>query len=272
LIALPAAGTKALEGRSEWHLFLTVNRQETPSEVQSARRLTVVAGEGGGSSAAGGTRVPLSAVPLSEAQQGASADQREALLRSLVDRIRENDLAAFDQLYLLTRDEAARTLFHLVGRRAEIEDLLQETYLRLLSAAKTYRGEAKFRTFLYRVCANTALMHLRWRRRRPEDVMAEIPEPEAAPTSSSGPENEASRHEAARLVEAALEGLTAKKRVVFVYHELCGMGPEEIAAIVGTSPNTVRSRLHHARLEFNEAMQRLLKAPRESSGGAHGVR
>ena len=256
----------------EWHVFLTANRQQSTSEVQSARRLTVVAGEGGGGSAAGGTRVPLSAVPLSAAQQGAAADQREALLRSLVDRIRENDLAAFDQLYLLTRDEAARTLFHLVGRRAEIEDLLQETYLRLLSAAKTYRGEAKFRTFLYRVCANVALMHLRWKRRRPEDVMAEIPEPEPAP-SSSGPEGEASRHEAAKFVEAALEGLTAKKRVVFVYHELCGMGPEEIAAIVGTSPNTVRSRLHHARLEFQEAMQKLLKAPRGNEmGGADGVR
>jgi RNA polymerase sigma-70 factor (ECF subfamily) len=215
--------------------------------------------------------VPLSAVPLSTAPQGANADHREALLRSLVERIRENDLAAFDQLYLLTRDEAARTLFHLVGRRTEIEDLLQETYLRLLTAVKTFRGEARFRTFLYRVCANVALMHLRWRRRRPEDAMAEIPEPDPAGHSSQGPESEASRREAARLVEAALEGLTAKKRVVFVYHELCGMGPEEIAQVVGTSPNTVRSRLHHARIEFHEAMQKLLKASRPV-GGEDAVR
>lgn len=246
-----------------------VHRQSTPTDLESSPRLTVVAGEGGTTDAAGGP-VPLSAVPLSAASRGAAADQREALLRSLVERIRQNDLAAFDQLYLLTRDEAARTLFHLVGRRADIEDLLQETYLRLLTAVKTFRGEARFRTFLYRVCANVALMHLRWRRRRPEDVMEQLPEPEPAPTSS-GPEGEAARREAARLVEAALEGLTAKKRVVFVYHELCGMGPEEIADAVGTSPNTVRSRLHHARLEFHEAMKRLLKAPRAASGGPHGV-
>jgi RNA polymerase sigma-70 factor, ECF subfamily len=185
-------------------------------------------------------------------------DENEALLRALVERVKQDDLTAFERLYHLTRHDAARTLFHLVGRRCEVEDLLQETYLRLLKAVRTYRGEARFRTFLYRVCANVAISHLRWKRRRPEDVMAQLPE---QPSLDRGPEEEAFRRQANRLVEAALEGLTAKKRIVFVYHELCGMGPEEIAQAVGSSPNTVRSRLHHARLEFNAAMQKLLQLP-----------
>jgi RNA polymerase sigma-70 factor (ECF subfamily) len=190
----------------------------------------------------------------------------EAVLRALVERIRQDDLAAFDQLYLLTRAETARTLAHLVGRRGDLEDLLQEVYLQLLTAVKKYRGEAQFRTFIYRVCANVALMNLRWRRRRPEDPMAEVPEPQGgAAASGSDPEREASRREAARLVQEALETLGPKKRIVFVYHELCGMGPEEIARAVDSSPNTVRSRLHHARLEFNEAMQQLLKSPRREA-------
>ena len=242
-------------------------RQSPPAELESDARLRLVAGEA--QPQARGLRVPVSGVPLRVVGEDGPPGQREALLCSLVERIRQGDLTAFDQLYLLTRDEAARTLFHLVGRRVDIEDLLQETYLRLFSAVRSFRGEARFRTFLYRVCANVALMHLRWRRRRPEDVMAEPPEPSPMP-SSQGPEGEASRREAARLVEAALEGLTAKKRLVFVYHELCGMGPEAIAEIVGASPNTVRSRLHHARLEFHEAMHKLLKAPRH--GGSRGVR
>jgi RNA polymerase sigma-70 factor (ECF subfamily) len=192
-----------------------------------------------------------------------SAD--EAQLLSLVRRIQEGDVTAFDRLYQLTRVDAARTLRHLVGNRADVEDLLQETYLRLLSAVKGFRAESRFRTFLYRVCSNVALSHLRWKRRRPEDPMDVPPEAQAA---EEDPERAAARRQAARLVELALERLKPKKRIVFVYYELCGMTPDEIAEAVGSSVNTVRSRLHHARLEFTEAMQRLLDKPRP--GGAHG--
>jgi RNA polymerase sigma-70 factor (ECF subfamily) len=188
----------------------------------------------------------------------------EAQLLALVGRIKEGDAGAFEELYRQTRDEVARTLHQLVGRRADLDDLVQEAYLKLLGAVKGFRGESQFRTFLYRICANVAFMHLRWRFRRRENVVAEPPD---VRTSTEDPEGEAQRREAARLVEQALAGLTAKKRVVFVYHELCGMGPEEIALAVGSSPNTVRSRLHHARLEFTNAMQKLLAAPK---GGTHG--
>ncbi|MDY7228717.1 RNA polymerase sigma factor [Hyalangium rubrum] len=190
----------------------------------------------------------------------------ESQLTALVHRLQQGDVTAFDRLYQLTREDAARTLHHLVGNRTDVEDLLQETYLRLLSAVKGFRGEARFRTFLYRVCANVALSHLRWKRRRPEDPVATPPE---AFASNEDPEREAERRQAARLVEQALERLKPKKRIVFVYYELCGMTPDEIAEAVGSSANTVRSRLHHARLEFTEAMQRLLDTPR--AGGPHGT-
>lgn len=207
---------------------------------------------------------PLGVAPR-DGTSAATPPADEGQLLGLVRRVREGDLTAFDRLYQLTRADAARTLRHLVGNRAELEDLLQETYLRLLTALKGFRGESRFRTFFYRVCANVALSHLRWRRRRPEEPFAEPPD---SVHPGEDPERAAARRQAARLVEAALERLKPKKRIVFVYYELCGMSPDEIALAVGSSPNTVRSRLHHARREFNEAMQQLLHTPR--GGGGHG--
>jgi RNA polymerase sigma-70 factor (ECF subfamily) len=180
----------------------------------------------------------------------------EAKLLRLVERIRKDDVVAFDELYRLTRDDVARTLGHLMGRRTDLEDLIQETFLRLLKAVPNFRGESAFRTFLYRVCANVALMHQRWWRRRKEVLVEELPEQ----PGGEDPEGAAQAAEASRLVHRALQQLTAKKRIVFVYHELCGMPPEEIALIVDCSYNTVRSRLFHARLEFTRALRGLVES------------
>jgi len=217
-----------------------------------------------------GLEIP--AVPLQATAQLVNALSAEpsprraedAALRALAFKVQGGDLRAFDQLYHLTREDVARTLAHLVGRRLDLEDLIQDVYLRLLTAVKSFRGEAQFRTFLYRICTNVAVSQLRWWRRRPEETVSEVPE---QPSEAPGPEGAAEVRQAARLVEAALAKLTPKKRFVFVYHELCGMAPEEIAEAMGTNANTVRSRLHHARQEFGEAMKRLLLARK---GGADG--
>ena len=190
--------------------------------------------------------------------------QHEARLVKLAHRIKNDDIVAFDELYRLTRDDVARTLCHLVGRRPDLEDLVQETYVKLLKAVPSFRAESQFRTFLYRVCANVALMHLRWWRRRREDFPGELPESESG--AEADPERAAEAAQASRLVYRALSTLGAKKRIVFVYSELCGLGPEEIGQIVGSTTNTIRSRLHHARAEFTQSLRRIVKVE------AHEVR
>ncbi len=203
--------------------------------------------------------VTADALPLPQVVTPLSTSGLEVRLSRLVERIKRDDLGAFDELYRLTRDDVAKTLCHLVGRRPDLDDLIQETYVKLLDAVPSFRGEAQFRTFLYRVCANVALMHLRWWRRRREDLCTDVPETSCTALDAD-PERVAQAAEASRLVQRALSTLGAKKRIVFVYHELCGLGPEEIALIVGASYNTVRSRLHHARLEFTRALRALAKA------------
>jgi RNA polymerase sigma-70 factor (ECF subfamily) len=127
---------------------------------------------------------------------------------------------------------------------------------------------------LDRVCSNVALMHLRTRRRHPEDLTDVLPEEAAGPHSD--PERGAQVKQAAALLRRALDLMAPKKRIVFVYHELMGLLPEEIAQAVETSPNTVRSRLHHARLEFSSIVSRLTAqsappVPLKRAGGLDGA-
>jgi len=178
-------------------------------------------------------------------------------LLPLVERVRDGDLTAFDALYRQTRSEVHAVLYRLVGSNADMEDLVQEAYVQLLKSLRGFRREARFRTFLYRVCANVGLMHLRSRRRRPEDSVADVPDSPAG--HASDPERAAQVSAAARMMQQALDLMDEKKRVTFVYHDLLDMKPEEIALALDTSANTVRSRLNRARQEFTEIVAKLQK-------------
>ena len=121
-------------------------------------------------------------------------------LAGLVVRVRAGDLLAFEALYHKTRDQVQAVLYRLVGSNSEMEDLVQQVYLQLLSAIRGFRGDAKFSTFLHRVCANVALMHLRTRRRRPEEPTAELPE---QTDTGIDPERAAQIQQAAAMMQQA---------------------------------------------------------------------
>lgn len=207
------------------------------------------------------------AEPIEKTGDAARAPDPHA---ALVARVRDGDLAAFDLLYRRTRNDVHRILFHLVGSNADMDDLIQETFIQLMKALRGFRGDARFSTFLYRVCANVALMHLRGGRRRKEDPVEELPETPAG--SSSDPEHGAQAAEAAAMMKVALEKLAPEKRVVFVYHDFMGMGPEEIAAALSIPVNTVRSRLGRAREELVQLFAVARAELAAANGGARVAR
>jgi RNA polymerase sigma-70 factor (ECF subfamily) len=190
-------------------------------------------------------------------------------LTALIERVQQGELAAFEQIYRRKREHVYRILYQLVGNSPDLDDLIQESFIQLLKALKGFRGDAKFSTFLYRVCANVAFMHLRSKGRRREDLVEEAPEPAAARPVET-PERRAEVNQAARILESALAQLPPERRIVFVYHDFLGMGPEEIAEALGIPPNTARSRLMRARQDLVEVVNRFKGEPRRA-GGDHGA-
>lgn len=178
-------------------------------------------------------------------------------LRSLALAARDGEGVAFTQLYERTRELAFRVLYRVVGNSPDLEDLVQESYLQLMRALKGYRGDSKVTTFLHRVCVNVGLMHLRTKRRKPEQPTDHDDMPEQHAPDTSDPERAAQVKQAAALVQQALSTISEEKASVFVYHDLLGMKPEEIAELVDCPVNTVRSRLNRARVDFTEAVKHL---------------
>ncbi|MFI6449762.1 RNA polymerase sigma factor [Kitasatospora sp. NPDC050543] len=142
---------------------------------------------------------------------------------------------------------------HLTGNRQDAEDMVQESLLSAWRRLPDFRGDAAFRTWLYRIVTNRCLSFLRSRpvAAVPLDVR---PEP-AAFAALRAPEQAAEAHAATRALAHALAGLDPGQRACWILRELHGMHYDEITRTLGMSEQTVRGRLFRARRSLAEAME-----------------
>lgn len=173
--------------------------------------------------------------------------------RCLVERLRAGDTAAFDEVYDGYRPRVFAFLLRMSRSRTVAEDLLDETWLRLVRHARSLRPDTRIGPWLFTVARN-----LYWSHRR-ACVVEETREPELLtlwPASSSWPSpfDLAAAGELERRVEVALASLEAKHReiLLLVAHE--GLTPAEAAAVCGISPENFRQRLSRARAALAEKL------------------
>jgi len=202
---------------------------------------------------------------MAEAQeqprQPARAD-KEARSAALIDAALAGDEAGFTGLFQLWRHDVQRIIFGCVGQAAEMEDILQVTFMEVFRSLGHFERKSKFSTWLYRITVNVAYQHLRRKGRELPHV-----DPEEAPVvadTAPTPHEAAEHRQLLALSREILQRMGGKKREVFVLHELEGFSSGEIAEMLHTSVHTVKSRLWHARREFYPKLDRLLT--RESGG------
>lgn len=169
-----------------------------------------------------------------------------------VQRAREGDARAFQELFRNHRRDVARLVGRLLGPRPEVEDVVQEVFIQVFRSLPNFRGDARFTTWLHRVTVNVTLMHLRAARSRPRLGNELLDEP-AAPEGDS-PVDHAARNQRLRALYKILDTLSDKKRAVFILHDLDGVPAAQIAAMVDSPVLTVRTRLFYARREVYAAM------------------
>jgi RNA polymerase sigma-70 factor, ECF subfamily len=178
----------------------------------------------------------------------------------LVEGARQGDAAMFRELYRRHVGKVYARLTRLVGPVPERDDLLQQIFLDVHRALPSYRGDAAFATFLYRIVVNVAYEHLQRARRRPTEPLEEAGIDGTLPPALS-PETRATKRQELVLLFDLLAELTPKKRVAFVLVAVEGLECREAGELVGASADTVKQRVLAARRELAE-----LRARREAGG------
>lgn len=193
------------------------------------------------------------------AQLGASAALVPARLLSdqrLARRVAAGDERAFAALYGRYHQRLYRYCLGVVGNAEDAEDALQSTMLKAMRALGAERREIELKPWLYRIAHNESIDLIRRRRG------AERLDPER-PAAGAEPAEEVERRQRLRALLADIGELPERQRGALVMRELSGLGAEEIAAALGTSPAVARQTLYEARLGLRE-----MQAGRELSCGA----
>lgn len=148
----------------------------------------------------------------------------------------------------------ARYVTKLGFRGADVDDIVQETFLVAHRRGGFLEGPARATTWLAEIALRVGMASRRARQRAP---VADETAIDAAPSDRSDPLTDAMHSEALHNVQRALDSLELERRALFVLFELEGESCESLAAAFEVPIGTIYSRLHAARSEFLAAYGRL---------------
>jgi len=171
-------------------------------------------------------------------------------------RLRAGDLQAFEELVIAYQHRVFGIARRMLGSDAEAEDVAQEVFLRVHRSIGEFRGDAKLSTWLYaitsRLCLNRLASAERRRVRHDDDLLARVADERGDPAEPL------ERQERAAALHRAIAELDEDRRIVLVLCDLEGLAYEDIAGALELPLGTVRSRLHRARMELREKLEKLL--------------
>ncbi len=169
------------------------------------------------------------------------------------------DSSAFDRLVDAYYRSVYNTAYRMLGAESAASDATQATFLKVYEALESFRGDASFSTWLYRITMNVCLDDLRRRRNEPQSLTAEDDEGEPTgerdlPDESDEPARSAEQKELQRLVHEAIGRLPEDFRTVIVLYDIRGLSYQDIGEALDIPLGTVKSRLNRARHALREEM------------------
>ncbi len=166
-------------------------------------------------------------------------------MSDLIERAQRGDAGAFARLYRDNVERIYAVCLRMSGDSERAERLTQDAFVRAWRALPSYRGEARFSTWLHRIAVNVVLEDHRSRSRR--NLRHEAAASQSPPVVAEDTE--------ARLdLERAIADLPAGARMMVVLHDIEGYRYEEIAELTGVALGTVKSQIHRGRRLLRESL------------------
>jgi RNA polymerase sigma-70 factor, ECF subfamily len=179
--------------------------------------------------------------------------QRRDLI--LVQRARDGDLDAFNDLVVLYQDMLFALVVRMVPDRDQASDAVQEAFFSAYRNVAGFRG-GSVKSWLSRIAINAAMDAQRLKKRRPADPYPELEDDNWQPPAdpSADPVTSSLTSERHRILNGALARITHDQRTAIVLYDVEGYDYAEIAEITRVSVGTVKSRIHRGRLALRELL------------------
>jgi RNA polymerase sigma-70 factor (ECF subfamily) len=183
---------------------------------------------------------------------------------SLVERVQRGDKVAFEMLFTKYQRRVSRLVARFVRSEAEVEDVVQESFIKAYRALAKFRGDSAFYTWLYRIAVNTAKNHLVAASKRPISLSQfeknddDDFEEDRFISDSATPEAELITKQIGEAVNKTMDELPADLREAIMLREIEGMSYEDIADAMGCPIGTVRSRIFRAREAISQKIKPML--------------
>jgi len=191
---------------------------------------------------------PLGAT-MSAAPEAAPADDAALVAAALA-----GDTAAFDTLVTRHRRSVYQVCYRFVNHHEDAADLTQDTFVRAWKALGSFRGQARFSTWIYRIAVNVSLNRVSLKTPRTEvvdfDLVADLREP------APGAAIDAEQRQA--MVRQAVRSLPPRQRAALILRTYHDLSHQEVADIVGTSVGAVKANVFHALANLKKRLEPLV--------------
>jgi RNA polymerase sigma-70 factor (ECF subfamily) len=177
----------------------------------------------------------------------------------LIDKLKQGDQSGFTAVMDLYQDMVYNTAISIVQNADDADDITQEVFVQVYLSIKSFKGESKLSTWLYRITISKALDHEKKKKRKKrfglvQSLFGYIDNEQPEQTEFNHPGVQLEKKENAAELFKALKKLPEKQRIAFTLQKLEGQSNQEIAEIMNTSLYAVESLMGRAKVNLKKLL------------------